>query len=176
MIHIVVNSRVVAFDKPMPRAICDRTARRRCRLSAISLGRLVRVCALGVLASSGFFGGKLPVTNMMNARCPTITACADLAAKDGWELTPTACSSVPCSTRTTMEEAVIDEALAKFGEVLRQASARMLGPGYATELNTGTSSSAKASSSFHDWMVDEHACWMRHAPWTAPRRARTARL
>ena len=98
--------------------------------------------------------------------CPTITRkSAQLALDEGWEL----CGH-GLFQRSLLyeddEEAVIEEALAKFEAYSGARPKGWLGPGYGESLDTPDILKKKGIEYIHDWMFHDDPCWMKtkHGP------------
>lgn len=167
MVHIVVNLEVWPFDQAMPRAILVNPHGKSPipdigNFSWVEYGlrtgvpRLIRI----------FSERRLPVTNMMNAAFPDYyRSCADAVAEAGWELTGHGLFQRSLLYEQN-EEAVIDEALAKFEEFSGMRPRGWLGPGYGESFATPDLLKRKGIEFLHDWMVDDTPCWMstEHGP------------
>jgi allantoinase len=167
MVHIVVNIEVWPFDKPMPRAILQNPHNKTPMPDIGNFSWVEYGLRTGVPRLERIFSPRrLPVTNMMNAAVPDYyPACAELALKAGWELTGHGLFQRSLLYEEN-EEAVIDEALAKFEKFAGARPKRWLGPGYGESLNTPDILKRKGIEFIHDWMVDDTPCWMRtrHGP------------
>ena len=167
MVHVVVNLEVWPFDKPMPRAILQNPHNKAPMPDIGNFSWVEYGLRTGVPRLARIFSARrLPVTNMMNAALPDYyPACAELALRAGWELT-----GHGLFQRSLLyeeyEEAVIDEALAKFEKFAGRRPKGWLGPGYGESLNTPDILKRKGIEFIHDWMVDDTPCWMRtrHGP------------
>jgi len=167
MVHIVVNLEVWPFDKPMPRAILVNPHGKNPMPDIGNFSWVEYGLRTGVPRLERIFSArKLPVTNMMNAALPDYyPACAELALKAGWELTGHGLFQRSLLYEDN-EEAVIDEALAKFEKFAGRRPRGWLGPGYGESLNTPDILKSKGIEYLHDWMIDDVPCWMqtRHGP------------
>jgi peptidoglycan/xylan/chitin deacetylase (PgdA/CDA1 family) len=167
MVHIVMNLEVWPFDKPMPRAILQNPHGKTPMPDIGNFSWVEYGLRTGVPRLERIFSARrLPVTNMMNAALPDYyPQCAELAARAGWEL----CGHGVFQRSLLYEddeEAVIDEALAKFEKFAGKPPRGWLGPGYGESLNTPDILKRKGFEYIHDWMVDDTPCWMRtrHGP------------
>ena len=167
MVHIVVNLEVWPFDKPMPRAILVNPHGKNPMPDIGNFSWVEYGLRTGVPRLERIFSArKLPVTNMMNAALPDYyPACAELALKAGWELTGHGLFQRSLLYEDN-EEAVIDEALAKFEKFAGRRPRGWLGPGYGESLNTPDILKSRGIEYLHDWMIDDVPCWMqtRHGP------------
>ena len=167
LVHVVVNLEVWPFDKPMPRAILLNPHGRTPMPDIGNYSWVEYGLRTGVPRLERIFSArKLPVTNMMNAALPDYyPSCAELAAEAGWELTGHGLFQQSLLYEEN-EEAVIDDALAKFEKFSGTRPKGWLGPGYGESLDTPDILKRKGIEFIHDWMVDDTPCWMRtkHGP------------
>lgn len=162
MVHIVVNLEVWPFDKPMPRAILQNPHGRSPMPDIGNYSWVEYGLRTGVPRLLRIFSERqLPVTNMMNAAFPDYyPQCAEAVQKAGWVLTGHGLFQRSLLDEKD-EEAVIDEALAKFEKFSGQRTRGWLGPGYGESLRTPELLKQKGIDFIHDWMVDDTPCWMR---------------
>lgn len=167
MIHVVMNLEVWPFDQPMPRAILQNPHGKSPIPDIGNFSWAEYGLRTGVPRLAHIFAERnLPVTNMMNAALPDYyPKIAQLALDEGWEL----CGH-GLFQRSLLyeddEEAVIEEALAKFESYSGARPKGWLGPGYGESLDTPDILKKKGIEYIHDWMFHDDPCWMRtkHGP------------
>lgn len=167
MIHVVVNVEIWPFDRQMPRALIQHPHNKVPIPDIANFSWVEYGLRCGVPRLVKALGERgIPVSNFMNAAFPAFyPRCAELVREAGWELTGHGLFQRSLLYEDD-EEAVIEEAIARYKDWCGAQPRGWLGAGFGESFATPDLLKKHGFEFIHDWMVDDAPTWMQtsHGP------------